>query len=546
MNPLFKSLNFRLFCYAFFYGLTMYYGIDLVQSQGSQILPYMEWFNNRELFQNDLMGMTFPYYASYSLWYHAAGILAGIVPAAVVIGFYFFAQCFVEVYGLRFLTSKLFPGYPESFNWIIIILFTFGGVLRHSLGSVAPFGWTVFPDTFATGLLLFALGYFFDKRYLPAFIITAVSFYFHLTLTLFVFLIFCILYLLRIKDICLNQTIKTGLIFSIIVIPLGLRILFNPIPPLTSSLDLWMSSIKNFQGMHAFPSRFGAFQYIPFFFWVIPFVVSFRFLKNTEKISEIKRFCGVAAALLLLSTLFTEIIPVKTVIKLSLFRGSRFILIPAVFCTIALLFHACNQLREKIYLKKIIIMGGIFVTAFFIFLNIIIFHPVYREYPGFVKSYFEKINTSDNPVKRNLLYQTVKDDRHYAADWVDVQKWCRDNTPYDKLILSPYHLRGFRSYSERGIVFQYRDAQLHVYWEFLFDVITGHTSIIGMPMDDFNDPTEYQVALKKLYKNYTIDEISSLANQFNFSYIVTETDHVLDLPLAYKNSHFSVYLLEMD
>ena len=53
----------------------MSYGLDLVQAQASQIIPYIAWVQNPELFNNDLMGMTFPYYGSFSLWYKAAGWL---------------------------------------------------------------------------------------------------------------------------------------------------------------------------------------------------------------------------------------------------------------------------------------------------------------------------------------------------------------------------------------------------------------------------------------------------------------------------------------
>ena len=73
-----------------------------------------------------------------------------------------------------------------------------------------------------------------------------------------------------------------------------------------------------------------------------------------------------------------------------------------------------------------------------------------------------------------------------------------------------------------------------------------NAQVIGLPVEEFNDPTEFQLALEKLYKNYTKYDISLLAGQFDFSYIVTEDDHELGLPLAYSNTHFRVYKLEMD
>ena len=86
----FRSLNVRLLSYSIFYFLVMSHGLDLVQSQASQVLPYIAWLKNSGLFQSDLLGMTFPYYGNYSLWYKAAGWLSYVFPPMGVIYIYFF------------------------------------------------------------------------------------------------------------------------------------------------------------------------------------------------------------------------------------------------------------------------------------------------------------------------------------------------------------------------------------------------------------------------------------------------------------------------
>jgi hypothetical protein len=187
---------------------------------------------------------------------------------------------------------------------------------------------------------------------------------------------------------------------------------------------------------------------------------------------------------------------------------------------------------------------GIAGMAVFIFLNFWIFHPAYRIYPKFVKNIFEKFEQGDTAVKDHLLFRTVTHDREYVAAWKDVQTWCKYNTPDTNLILTPYYLRGFRSFSERGIVFQFRDSQLQVYQHFLQEDIIERTDTIGSPLTRYDNPTEYQIALERLYKSYSIEEIVNLAKLFNISYIVTEHDHILDLPLKFRNDYFSVFYLE--
>ena len=175
----------QLLIYLIIYWGVMAYGLDLIQAQASQVLPYMRWLKDPSGWDLDLMGMTFPFYMDYSIWYIPFKWLGAVFPSMLVVHIYFLAQCTLEVFGLYFLASRIFSDKKPVFSWSVIILFTFCGALRHSLGSVAPFGWTVFPDTMTTSVLLFSLGYFFEKKLIPAVLIAAFSFNIHLSITLF-------------------------------------------------------------------------------------------------------------------------------------------------------------------------------------------------------------------------------------------------------------------------------------------------------------------------------------------------------------------------
>jgi len=543
MNKYNKPTYTHTLIYAFFYWAFMAYGLDLVQAQASQVLPYLAWLNKGYGFENDLMGMTFPYYGGYSLWYLALKWLGYIFEPMTVVHIYFFIQCVLEVFGLRFLAIKLFSEKRTAYIWTVIVLFTFGGTLRHALGSVAPFGWTVFPDTFATAILLFALGYFVDKRFSIAFLILALSFNIHLALATFIFSAFFIVFLMYRKEIPLEKIVKTAVLFCIILLPLGIGVLTHPNPPLTANYEQWVSLVKRFHGHHVFLSKFGIFQYLPFLFWMVMFFISIRYIKSTKQNIIAIQLSYVMIFFLIITAIFTDILQNRYFITLAFFRASRFLTIFAVYFTTVLLFDLIEN-RQK--LKKILIPASVFFITFFIFINIIVYHPVYRFYPKFVKTKFAEIDKKDNLIKNTLLFQAIKDDRDYIIAWKDVQKWCNENTEYNETILTPFYIRGFRSFSLRPIVFQYREVGYVRYFYFIFDDIKKVTEDIGMdfPLKKYNNATELKVGLEKLYGNYTLKDIGRLAEKYRFGLIVTEKEQNLNLPLKYSNDYFKVYELE--
>jgi len=544
----FKSVYFRLFIYAVFYSLIMSYGQDLVQAIASQILSYMAWINNPELFQNDFFETTFPDYGGFSLWYRSAGWLSLLFPPMAVVYFLFFAQCFIEVFGIYFLSRKLFPELPESFSWITIVLFTFGGVLRYSLGSVAPFGWTVFPDVMVTGIMLFAWGFVIEKRFFPAFILAALSLHFHFSISFFVLITFSILYILNYKNNTLKNFLQIAVLSGAIIIPYGVGLMLNPPQQLTAGLENWVSVVRIHNGMHAFPSQFGLIQYIPFAFWIAVLFSFFKFYKNSKYFGIIRNSCLIMMGVLVISTIFIELYPIAQIISLSFFRSSRFFLIFAVFAGTALVYQTISRLREgdiKIWnpnlIKKFIIVPGIAAIVFFVFLNILFYHPVFRTYPGFVDSLIEDIELSESPLKSSLFFQTIKQTPEYIAAWKNTQIWCKNNTPEDKLILTPYYLRGFRSFSNRGIVFQFRDPPLMIYHYTLYEKITARTKLLGFSVSEYTNPSEYQVLLEKLYKGYDDKDLLTLAESLDLEYVVTERGHSLEFDLKYSNDYFNVY-----
>ena len=540
MRYLIRSEHTTTAVYTAVYCAVMSYGLNLVQAQGSQIMPYIAWAQNPEFFNNDLMGITFSYYESFSLWFLIAGWMGKVMSPFGVVQVYFIIQCVFEVFALRFFAKKLFPGKPPVYHWTVIVLFTFGGVLRYSLGSVAPFGWTVFPDTLATSMLLFSLGYLLEKKFIPAALVSVITLNVHLGIASFMLCVIGLLYVLNFQRYTPMQIAKTGVAAVILVLPLAVIMFSNPSMPFVLPHDEWIDIYKIHQGMHAFPTRFGLIQYLPFIFWVVLFSVAIRYLHSFEKRRILLQFWLSTIIVFVIAFIFIEIFENRFAVTLSYFRGSRFLTISAVCCVVAFITDKeLLTLRFRKALRSI----GVVAVGVFILLNIIIYHPAYRLFPEFSKNYIKKLEQEKHSLTNTLFFQTIKFDREYSTAWRDVQLWCRDNTPIDTVLLTPFHIRGFRSFSKRNIFFQYRDVPLMTYYYMVYDELMKRVGMIDISIKDHPTPTAFQLFMKDIYQNYTAEDVKKLAVELPIQYIVTEHNHTLDLPEIYSNSHFTVYKL---
>ncbi|MCP4727071.1 MAG: hypothetical protein GY863_18675 [bacterium] len=523
----------------------MAYGLDLIQAQASQVLPYMRWLKDPSGWDLDLMGMTFPFYMDYSIWYIPFKWLGAVLPSMLVVHIYFLAQCTLEVFGLYFLASRMFPDKKPVFSWTVIILFTFCGALRHSLGSVAPFGWTVFPDTMTTSVLLFSMGYFFEKKLIPAVLIAAFSFNIHLSITLFYFISIGIVAIPMLREMPVKKIIYTGIGFIIITLPLIIGVLSNPNPPLTGDYNQWLEVVMKFSASHISPSKFGIAQYVPFFFWAALFIVGLKYIAKSEQIKIAVKLLITMGIILLVSGVLIDVFHEKYAITFSFFRASRFITLIAVSVSAALFFEFYDMCSCY---RKILRTGGALFIAFFICLNIIVFHPAYRVYPDFVKNWIGKVEKQEGSsgINRSLLFQTLKQDRAYVESWKETQGWFKTNTSPGEMILTPYYIRGFRAFSERPMVFQFRDVPFIKYFYFMFDATKERADIIKVdfPFSDYDDITDLQVDLETLYRNYSIQDIRDIADRLSIKYIVTEKDHELDLQNLFVNDYFNIYAID--
>lgn len=112
------------------------------------------------------------------------------------------------------------------------------------------------------------------------------------------------------------------------------------------------------------------------------------------------------------------------------------------------------------------------------------------------------------------------------TDWIDVQQWCRANTPTDAMFLVPRDIQGFRTHSHRSIVADWKDGAPGVFSE-------GYAKRWWSRMEELNG-----------YDSFDETRFKQLSEKYKASFAVTRKSQRLNLPIVYQNNGFIVYSLD--
>jgi len=134
----------------------------------------------------------------------------------------------------------------------------------------------------------------------------------------------------------------------------------------------------------------------------------------------------------------------------------------------------------------------------------------------------------------NVYIRSTRD-QGLQEDWVDVQLWCKNNTPKDSFFIVPPYFMGFRVYSERSILGDWKDGGVSNFnpafaikwWERMRDL--GYTQ------------ENYKKYGKKEYNSLTEFEFEKLAKKYNATHVIVEKPKELNFTLSYENGYFRIY-----
>ncbi|MCD6595934.1 hypothetical protein J7L68_09730 [bacterium] len=112
--------------------------------------------------------------------------------------------------------------------------------------------------------------------------------------------------------------------------------------------------------------------------------------------------------------------------------------------------------------------------------------------------------------------------------WVDIQKWAVKNTSADAIFLTPPEIDGFRVYSMRSIVFDWKSGPgVDLEW--------------WKRLQDFHPKSYTSDALGDSYRKMSINEKITIAKKYNARYIVVSNLNDFTGEPVYSNNKWSIY-----
>ncbi len=116
--------------------------------------------------------------------------------------------------------------------------------------------------------------------------------------------------------------------------------------------------------------------------------------------------------------------------------------------------------------------------------------------------------------------------RWESGPWRDVQDWVRKNTPKDAILVTPPQEAGFRVFSERTIVGEWKDGTQQYFDEGFANEWSARMQALGPDG----------------YARLSDEQLTRIARQFGASYVVTPgRQRRPGLDQRYRNGHYAVY-----
>ena len=123
--------------------------------------------------------------------------------------------------------------------------------------------------------------------------------------------------------------------------------------------------------------------------------------------------------------------------------------------------------------------------------------------------------------------------------WIEVQRWAANYTPKESLFLTPPQQGGFRIYSDRSVVCEWRDGtQLYFSADFAKDWWDKLTTLRPVSYDTKGT---HELMQGKTLERMSDQEIAKLAKGYGATHVVLPADEKRELKLRYSNDKWAVY-----
>lgn len=397
--------------------------------------------------------------------------------------------------GYFFLTIVLFiiiykislSFFQDNLTWFIAALFF---ILPYHVGGTAIMTMeSSFVPRYAAFLLSLLIIYLIlNKKYYLSWIILGLEFLLHPISAVAVGIILIAYIIFNLKDHKPVKLLTAIFFFTVIITPFLITNLNLIKWPQASVFNIssWLNIIK-LRNSYAFPLLWFFKGWLSLLLGILPLVIyliiKFLHKKNSYKDKILLIVLLTSFITLAFQVIFTSLYPVPQVINLQL---GRIWIIP-----ISLSFICLGNLISVITRKMKLTESTIKIVVLVILIGI-----SFYKFP-------------------NIKLQN--------QNWIDIQLWVNNHTSKDCIVLVPFYSQGFRVYSKRAIVGEYKDGTMSFY-----------SPVFAR---------EWSLRLKDLanWEKTNLNNILKLQDKHHFSYLINNNKTFIPLEYIYKNSEYTVY-----
>lgn len=513
-------------------------GYELGVGNQSIQVPFLLRLHNPELFSRDLMVNTT--LAAYpSLFYRLlAPLLHFVSLPALYRGLHFLTTAGVFFAVLTLSRAMFRSVVPGCLAALMLVAGHHRALAEQNLYSTGfTHTWAVLP------LTLTALAFLYADRPGPAFALAGLSFNLHAIEAGQLALVITAYALGHLKP---RRVAGLLTLFVLLASPTLLQMLLQ-----RQVFDAdWLQLMRLRSGHHSFPSTWWrpGQPDLPRFALVLALAAVSLTLLPGPHLRKTLWLTGAVAGLFLCGVLFTEVWPVPLAVRAQLFRASRFLMILALLVIAA----GCWRARGIERLGAALTLGCLAAPPWLSLLPasvvVVTLLALYRGRllwtQAVVAGAAMLITVASwktlDFVPIGFSMQFHRPPPGVEADWVDVQRWARANTPTNALFLTPAQQHGFRVHSQRAIVGEWRDgtqlffsaAFARPWWQRMEALQPGlriapdarRLLVQGRSLSQLDDAT-----------------LLDLAARFDADYIVVAADPPRRLVPTYHNRQWAIY-----
>ncbi len=436
------------------------------------------------------------------------------------------------------LSWQIFKNKNAALFTVVLLTFSFPVI-----GTIAVWDSVLMERTITLPILLFSVVFMLQKRWLWTVLIQALAFNIHPLSSLY--LIVCswigVIFWMQLK----GRYYLYWPLFLILVIPvLYLRHLHPSDSSAIVVSELWMKIMHLRNAHHSFPSTFSLKLIINS---ILIALVYIGILWRSDLDSKLKKFFsgfGVGILMLLIiGTIFTEIIPVRIIIQLQFFRSFIFLVLFTIILWSGLIIR-----KPQVWLM---ILGiGVIIQYFygvpsksFAFLAVAV-ASFFLIRKTAASRWLQSLGTAAIILVVGIAGYWQRDglkirQGRQKQSWYDLQHWSRENTARDVVFIEPPSQAGFRVESLRSSYGTWHDGTKAFFSEAYGELWWARMSSLGC-----TDPDS-------LVENYKANKASdfqaiweNLDDQYSEAYVICFDDMALpEFDLVYSNEDFKVYRL---